>query len=69
MYTPFLYILGRLTIFGEFLPFRPFVFYLCTLITGLPLIPVLLTLTGLSCMNIYHNHLKLLRVENEPWAM
>ena len=40
----FLYISGRVTVPSEFLPFTPFVFfYSCTLITGPPLISVLIT--------------------------
>ena len=31
-------------------------FYLCTLIAGTPLIPLLITLTGLSCINTNDNN-------------
>ena len=31
-------------------------FYLCTLIIGPPLIPLLITLTGLSCINTNDNN-------------
>ena len=54
----FLYISGHVTVPNEFLPFRPFLvllskFYLLfTLRTGPPLIPVLITVMGLSCINI-----------------
>ena len=39
----FLYISGRVTVPGEFLPFTPFVFFTHVLCTGPPLIPVLIT--------------------------
>ena len=48
----FLYISGRVTVPGEFLPFIPFVFFTHVLCTGPPLIPVLITQMGLSCLNM-----------------